>query len=231
MLYWVSISILWVFSFHSVNEVWGLWLLSVLSGSLFCQASYHTLQLGLQTWRRLPEPLRVRTCCPWEGVMAGRLQLPVPLGSVCHVEPDACSQLCYSQGSPHVVNEPARGLKAQTLTLSGMVVLTGSVSFLLCSFLPGWPDFLLGLHHSVTFSSAQSCFFALPLVSSTSWTSNSVSVSALENLTCDVASFGSKVLKNIFCLNFCFLNWFRVHRETGVPFPDSLKIQPWNNSV
>ena len=47
MLYWVSISILWVFSFHSVNEVWGLWLLSVLSGSLFCQASYHTLQLGL----------------------------------------------------------------------------------------------------------------------------------------------------------------------------------------
>lgn len=105
----------------------------------------HLTMLSSLDWGRhedaLPEPLRGRTCCPaGKGVM-GREPPASHSFRVClsREEPDACSELCSSQGCPRVVNELAGVWRLRSLALSG-VTLTGRVS-LLCNFLPGGPDF------------------------------------------------------------------------------------------
>ena len=116
----------------------------------------------------LPEPLRGRTCCPaGKGVM-GREPPASCSFRVClsRVEPDACSQLCSSRGSPHVVNELGGGLKAQIFQsflgwFSWAVFLYSAAScqvgqiffgsasqcdFFFCSILLPRPSFSLFLH-------------------------------------------------------------------------------------
>lgn len=113
----------------------------------------------------LPEPLRGRTCCPaGKGVM-GREPLASRSFRLClsRVEPDACPQLCSSQGRPHVVNELAGGLQAQLFNPLWDDSHTQCFSTL--QLLARWARFSL-VCITVSFSSAQSCFLVLPLVSS-----------------------------------------------------------------
>lgn len=142
-VFWVSISILWVFSFHSVNEVWGLWLLSVLLGSLLlpsilpCSPAWTGVDMKMRSQSLWEEGLAVQLGRGW---WAGSLQLPVPLGSASAAWSQMPARSCAPPRAAHVWWMSQQGVwRLRSLALSGMT-LTGSVS-LLCNFLPGGPDF------------------------------------------------------------------------------------------
>ena len=100
-----TISILWVFSFHSVNEVWGLWLLSVLSGSLLlpsilpCSPAWTGVDMKMCSQSLWEEGLAVLLGRGW---WAGSLQLPVLLGSASAVWSQMPAHSCAFPGAAHM---------------------------------------------------------------------------------------------------------------------------------
>ena len=104
-VFWVSISILWVFSFHSVNEVCGLWLLSVLLGSLLlpsilpCSPAWTGVGMKMHSQSLWEEGLAVQLGRGW---WAGSLQLPIPLGSASAAWSQMPAQSCALPRAAHV---------------------------------------------------------------------------------------------------------------------------------